>query len=76
MQFGRRQVNASTVHVGLGIGEAIRLRPDHAPVDDARVQVLWSDVVAFADFALFELGQHCHLAAFERVSKPSGKRIR
>ena len=67
MQIGRRQVEAAAIHIRLGAGKAIRLRADHAAVDDALIQIgLCEHHVTVADGALLELGEHRDLARLER----------
>ena len=74
VQIGGGQVDAATIHVGRGVGEAIRLRADHAAIDDALVQVGAGDRVgAVADLPLLELGQHRDLAALERGLEAVGE---
>ena len=64
MKIGGRQVDAATVHVGLGVGEAVRLRANDAAEYHSFVQIGRTDAVA--DLPFLESCQHHDLAAPER----------
>ena len=80
MQFGRRQIDAPAVRVGIGAVQSIGPRADDAAVDDPLEQVAPLDAVrGLPDLAFLELGQQHEFSVgqgrFDAVGEADAVRV-